>query len=652
MNRKCKNTILGCTLALLIAAAGFTVYKAGSSKSSDLKMPSENNIMQMPDSSENLNSKQSQQSSENKNQSEQSQQNSENENQDEQGQSDSRLTNDKNEQNTNQLEKTNNQSTDARQSPPDSGNSNGAPSAPPENNLPGQNNNGDNGTGGFKNDQNGFKPDDVPGSQNDTGTKTIYYVLIGIESAAAAAVIIYMIMSKFNKLSFKETFKNSDKTIIMILSTVILTAALTFSASAIINCFKSSASKPLAGGNQNNNSVSYSAATELSSDEDYEESGKTYSSSKSDENAILATGTGNITLSDITVDKSGSSDGGDTTSFYGTNSAILAKDKANLTIKNAKITTNATGANGVFCFGGQATTNNAEGDGTTINISDSVITTSADNSGGIMTTGGGIMNAENLTVSTSGTSSAAIRTDRGGGKVTVNSGNYETRGKGSPVIYSTADVTVNNATLVSKASEGVVIEGKNSVTLNGCNLTDSNTKLNGQSTTYKNIFLYQSMSGDAAEGSSKFTAKNSKIVTNNGDSFYVTNTDAVINLENNEIINNDSAGAFLRIQKDSWGTSGKNGGSAAVTLKNQKISGDIVVDNISSLNLSLSSASYYEGTLNGDNTAESVTLKLDASSKIKLTGNCYVTSFSDDDETLSNIDFNGFKLFVNGTSVK
>ncbi len=38
-------------------------------------------------------------------------------------------------------------------------------------------------------------------------------------------------------------------------------------------------------------------------------------------------------------------------------------------------------------------------------------------------------------------------------------------------------------------------------------LIDSNTKLNGQSTTYKNIFLYQSMSGDAADGSATFTAK-------------------------------------------------------------------------------------------------------------------------------------------------
>lgn len=278
-----------------------------------------------------------------------------------------------------------------------------------------------------------------------------------------------------------------------------------------------------------------------------------YISKTKDENAILVSGNIKSTLSNITVTKTGDSDGGDNTSFYGTNSAIIAKDKATLNIKNAKITTNATGANGVFSYGGSATTNNSTSDNTTINISDSTIETTKDNSGGIMTTGGGIMNATNLNITTAGTSSAAIRSDRGGGTVTVNKGTYQTSGKGSPVIYSTANITVKNATLVSTASEGVVIEGKNSVTLENVKLTDTNNTLNGQTTTYKNIFLYQSMSGDAANGNAVFTSSNSTIITNKGDSFYVTNTTATINLKNNTIINNDSTANFLRIQKDSWG---------------------------------------------------------------------------------------------------
>ena len=162
------------------------------------------------------------------------------------------------------------------------------------------------------------------------------------------------------------------------------------------------------------------------------------------------------------------------------------------------------------------------------------------------------MNATNLTINTVGTSSAAIRSDRGGGTITVNKGTYKTTGQGSPTIYSTADITVKNAKHIATSSEGVVIEGKNSVTLENVELIDTNNTLNGQSTTYKNIFLYQSMSGDAASGEVVFTAKDSTITINQGDSFYVTNTRATINLENNKIINNDTSGNFLRIQKDSW----------------------------------------------------------------------------------------------------
>ncbi|MBQ2623050.1 hypothetical protein IJG12_01880 [Candidatus Saccharibacteria bacterium] len=396
-------------------------------------------------------------------------------------------------------------------------------------------------------------------------------------------------------------------------------------------------------------STSYTAVKEITSDE--EVANGEFSSTNADENVISATGNIKATLSNITVTKTGDSDGGDNTSFYGTNSAIIAKGGANLTIKNANITTDATGANGVFSYGGSATTNNSSSDGTTVNISDSTITTSKGNSGGIMTTGGGTMNAENLTITTAGTSSAAIRSDRGGGTVTVNKGTYKTTGKGSPTIYSTADITVKNATLTATASEGVVIEGKNSVTLENVNLTDTNNMLNGKSTTYKNIFLYQSMSGDAASGKAVFTAKNSTITTNQGDSFYVTNTTAEINLENNKIVNNDTTGNFLKIQKDSWGKSGSNGGTVTLNLTNQKATGNIIVDSISKLTMNLSDNSSYKGAINSDNAGE-VELTLDKTSSITLTGDTYVKSLNNADTTNSNINLNGYKLYVNGVELK
>lgn len=205
--------------------------------------------------------------------------------------------------------------------------------------------------------------------------------------------------------------------------------------------------------------------------------------------------------------------------------------------------------------------------------------------------------------------------------------------------------------LIAKASEGIVIEGKNSVSLENVTLIDTNNELNGQSTTYKNIFLYQSMSGDAEGGEATFTSKNSNITTNKGDTLYVTNTTASITLENNTIINNDVDGYFLRVQKDSWGTSGKNGGDVTLTLKKQEVKGNTYIDNISTLNMMMTSNSYFEGSINSENIAKSIILKLNKSSKIKLTKDTYVTSLVDEDTTYSNIDLNSYKLYVNNVEL-
>ena len=476
----------------------------------------------------------------------------------------------------------------------------------------------------------------------------IYYIIFGITNLIMAIVIIYLIMSNFNKKTFKETFLNSDKVIINILAVIILTAGLTYIDGIITNKLLENNTSETIDNPNNNTSINYNSKIEINENKTI--TSETYESTTKDENVISVTGNVNVEISDTKITKTGDSESGDITSFYGTNSAVIAKGGSNLTIKNATINTDATGANGVFSYGGSATTNNSTSDGTKITISDSTITTTKDNSGGIMTTGGGTMVAKNLTINTSGISSAAIRSDRGGGTVNVEGGTYTTNGQGSPTIYSTANITVSNAKLISNESEGVVIEGKNSVTLNNVELIDTNNKLNGKSTTYKNIFLYQSMSGDAVNGTSEFTLNDSKVTTNKGDTIYVTNTTATISLTNNTIINNDLSGNFLRVQSDSWGITGSNGGDVNLTLTNQDIVGNIVIDNISTLNMKLNTSNY-EGTINNENNAKEITLTIDKNSTLKLTGDSYITSLNNEDSTNSNINFNGYKLYVNGTQI-
>ena len=603
MSRKTKNVIMILLLIILVGTSNLTIYFALKENNTASFMQGENNVPpSMPS-----------------------------------GEGQPGNNNSSNTQNNND-----NSSKQNNQTPPDINSQNDADSNTNENTPPSKS--GDNNMG--------MNPSQNMEKNKSSHLSIIYLGLFGIQSLGISLLIIYLIMSKFNQKSIKETFSSSDKIIIYGLSIILATGSLTFLDNTIttnfVNNNENKSTFPNSTGNINSN-VTYSGAKEITEDTTLE-SGE-YTSSTKDENAILVNGNVEATLKNITIDKTGDSDGGDNTSFYGTNSAILATGGANLTLANLNVTTSATGANGIFSYGGSASTNNTSQDGTTINISNSKITTTKDNSGGIMTTGGGVMNAKNLEINTSGTSSAAIRTDRGGGTVTVDEGVYTTTGQGSPTIYSTADVTVKNASLKATASEGVVIEGKNSVTLDNVTLEDTNNKLNGKSTTYKNIFLYQSMSGDADTGVATFKSSNSKITTNKGDTLYVTNTKASITLENNTIVNNDTTGNFLRIKKDSWGNTGSNGGEVTLTLKNQKVTGNIIVDSISTLDFSLENTSSYEGVINTDNSAKELTLTLDKTSKIKLTGNSYVTSLNNEDTTNSNIDFNGYTLYVNGKAI-
>ena len=400
--------------------------------------------------------------------------------------------------------------------------------------------------------------------------------------------------------------------------------------------------------------IAYIAATEINGDTDLKtQISETYTSESADENALLITRAG-VTLDNPTVYKTGDSNGGDSSNFYGLNAAVLVKDGADVVITGGTVETSASGANGVFIYGGNGAMNGGAGDGTTLHISDTVITTTGDGSGGIMTTGGGITWAENLTVTTSGRSSAPIRTDRGGGTVVVDGGTYTSNGLGSPAIYSTADITVKNAALVSNLSEGVCIEGMNSITLENCDLTASNTRCNGNATFLDTIMIYQSMSGDADSGTSSFTMTGGSLTSLSGHMFHVTNTHAVITLSGVNLVN-EGSDVLLSVCDDGW-----NGASntAELTADAQSLSGTLLVGSNSTLVLALQNGSSFEGSVSGEITnakgaqvsteVGSVSVSLDETSTWTLTADTYITAFSG---SAANVISNGHTLYVNGTAL-
>lgn len=178
-------------------------------------------------------------------------------------------------------------------------------------------------------------------------------------------------------------------------------------------------------------------------------------------------------------------------------------------------------------------------------VSDTTITTKQDTSGDIHVAGGGTLYACDVTATTNGQSAAAIRSDRGGGTMVVDGGTYTSNGTGSPAVYSTADIAVNNAKLIANGSEAVCIEGLNSLRLFDTSLT-GNMSDDSQNDCTWNVILYQSMSGDSQEGNSTFEMNGGTLTAKNGGMFYTINTESTITLSNVNIKYADDNDFFLR----------------------------------------------------------------------------------------------------------
>ena len=375
------------------------------------------------------------------------------------------------------------------------------------------------------------------------------------------------------------------------------------------------------------NSYDYSSYSATSTNENLSSATKT--STTSGTSAVYITSSG-ITITNSDISKSGDYSGStEDTEFYGVNAAVLVQG-GGLTITGGTITTSAKGGNGLVA------TNSG-----TVTISGTTITSTGSASArGLHSTYGGSITATSVTVSSTGGSCATLATDRGEGTVTCTGCTLTTSGSGSPLIYSTGEITVSGTTGTANAAQAIVVEGKNSATIKSSSTLKCSASDNGRNDEC-GILIYQSMSGDADTGTSSFNCESSTIEILENSShyetapmFYITNTKANIALSGCTFTY--GSGTFLKAEEGSWGTSGSNGGTVTLTLTNQDIIGDIVVGSSSSLTIKLISSTI-KGTINGDKTASKLSITLDSDSKITLTGNSYYTSLTNADSSGSNI---------------
>ena len=397
---------------------------------------------------------------------------------------------------------------------------------------------------------------------------------------------------------------------------------------------------------------SYDAANEYSSDETVSDT--SLESTGTDENAALISNGAEVTFSNDAISRTSSdSQGGDNSSFYGVGAAVLATD-GTAYVKDSTVTTDSKGGAGLFAYG----------DGT-VYVADTDITTQQDTSGGIHAAGGGKLYAWDLNVETNGESSAAIRSDRGGGTMVVDGGTYTSNGVGSPAVYCTADIAVNNAELTANGSEAVCIEGLNSLRLYNSNLT-GNMSDDDQNDTTWTVILYQSMSGDSEVGNSTFQMDGGTITSKNGGLFYTTNTECTITLKDVDITYNDDNEFFLQCTGNNnqrgWGQSGANGSDCNFTADSQDMKGNVIWDSISDLDFYMINGSTLEGAfVNDESNAGNggdgyCNVVIDKDSTWTVTGDSTITSLSNagtitdaDGKTVSIVGTDG-TTYVEGDS--
>lgn len=262
--------------------------------------------------------------------------------------------------------------------------------------------------------------------------------------------------------------------------------------------------------------------------------------------------------------------------YSGTNSVSLTVGEDSTTvIDGTDITASSSGSNGVF----------ATDSGTAL-VNDTSIETMADNSRGLDATYGGTILANKITADTQGGHSAIVATDRGGGSISLADVTLSTAGSGSPLLYSTGDIQVNNVSGTSSGSQIAGMEGLNTILIKDSTSESTVTGKTASDPIANGIIIYQSTSGDAEASTGEhatFQSVDSTLSSaiGSGSMFYFTNTTADVVLQNTELdfdtdaatlTDNAAAGSGTGTASDAPITVNVDGTSTWVVTKDTTIS--------------------------------------------------------------------------------
>lgn len=354
-------------------------------------------------------------------------------------------------------------------------------------------------------------------------------------------------------------------------------------------------------------------------------------SDQSDISAILAAPGAQLSLVGSSIVKSGDASSPENAMAYGLNAGLFVREGAAANIMGSLLSTAANGSPGAA----------ANGSGAVLSISDSNISTSGAFSPAVMSLFQGSVTCGNDQISTSEAQSPVL-VARANGSINASGGGLYAYGPQSTLIYGDGKFELNSVYGQSSGGSLMFLQNGAEVSLNGCTMSASGLYSDGlEGGIYINGF-------DENGREKKMMVNlnsNSLSLTQSGNGdipipmFHTVGGQTQINLSNSS----------LRIPSGLFGY--VEGGKTEMNLDMQSAYGSYVVDGSASLNLQLLNSSSYTGIINTENTGAEVNLHIDASSTLSLTGDIYLSSFTDDQTDYSNIAFNGYMIYVQGNPI-
>ena len=317
---------------------------------------------------------------------------------------------------------------------------------------------------------------------------------------------------------------------------------------------------------------------------------------------VYATNGVELYLTRMHLNKTSGSINDDERRLTGSNSAILADAGSRIMVEYCDVTSHTAQADGIT----------AVGEGTLIKVTDGSITTNRAGSAAVNASNRGKVTVEDAEVSTYAHQSPSFYAIKGG-YVEVTKVIGENTGQASPLFHSSGTMRATQCRMssakwtIGNVEDGLLFLDKNELKAGGIS----------------GFLLYGTKTNDVQ---SHLDLVQNSISVAEGPVFLVTNNNnAQITLKGNSI--SCKSDDLMWVKADDWGDKGSNGGHATLWVNKQSLSGNILVDSISSLEVNLNKGAKLSGRINEqENRCARVHVKVGAGSTWISKGESHLTS--------------------------